>query len=369
MDAVRNTKDPETPADAPNEVLPSGGIRNPVELSVDLVGGLFAVIESDPGVFTSLARRVGIRGLELVELFDIEPDAIVHLNPRGLGPRCGVRVVCEPSQRRSSSKRPEIEHRAVLGAFKRDTEEMSSVMKGLAISSSAFIREAHRSLARHATAAKRASSSKSKQKKEEPVLEASEAYHFIGYVPAYGKVWELDGLKSGLLEVGELVGDSPDAPQKDWKDVVRPAIRSKMRKYGGDAESGDSIRFSLLALVDGLYEKASDAFEFFRHESMKTIFDYRAGSAEAQRTYSADFGARRMARDMESLGMTESELVSAWEKCVREAASARISLEDEVAKAMRNNEFIGYLEKEGLLDTILDGDGGAKKKGKHAKVR
>jgi len=32
----------------------------------------------------------------------------------------------------------------------------------------------------------------------------NEACHFIGYVHAYGKVWELDGLKSGQLEVGEL---------------------------------------------------------------------------------------------------------------------------------------------------------------------
>jgi ubiquitin carboxyl-terminal hydrolase L5 len=35
-----------------------------------------------------------------------------------------------------------------------------------------------------------------------------EAYHFIGYVPFRGKVWELDGLKSGPVEVGELPSGS-----------------------------------------------------------------------------------------------------------------------------------------------------------------
>jgi ubiquitin carboxyl-terminal hydrolase L5 len=50
----------------------------------DLVGGPFAVIESDPGVFTSLTRRLGIHGLELVELYDIEPWAVDHLRPHGL---------------------------------------------------------------------------------------------------------------------------------------------------------------------------------------------------------------------------------------------------------------------------------------------
>lgn len=85
-----------------------------------------------------------------------------------------------------------------------------------------------------------------------------EVYHFIGYVPAYGKVWELDGLKTGPLEVGELAdGEGED---KTWMDVVRPALRRKMQK--------NNIRFSLLALVDGVYERASDELEFRKRERM-----------------------------------------------------------------------------------------------------
>ena len=102
-----------------------------------------------------------------------------------------------------------------------------------------------------------------------------EAYHFIGYVPAYGKVWELDGLKSGPLEVGELPMPLPSAStsQQDhppmsvrWMDVVRPALRMKMEKYGGAAEGGCNIRFSLLAIVDGVYEKASDELQMLKRE-------------------------------------------------------------------------------------------------------
>jgi ubiquitin carboxyl-terminal hydrolase L5 len=77
-------------------------------------------------------------------------------------------------------------------------------------------------------------------------------------------VWELDGLKSGPLEVGEF-SDEADAEKKTWMDVVRPALRMKMQKYGG-AEGGNNIRFCLLALVDGLYEKASDNLEFLKRE-------------------------------------------------------------------------------------------------------
>lgn len=39
---------------------------------------------ANPGVFTSLTRRLGIKGLELIELYDIEPWAVEDLDPHGL---------------------------------------------------------------------------------------------------------------------------------------------------------------------------------------------------------------------------------------------------------------------------------------------
>lgn len=114
---------------------------------------------------------------------------------------------------------------------------------------------------------------------------AEETYHFIGYVPAFGKVWELDGLKSGPLEVGELPihHDQPPQPSSSssssqphpqqpqspagWMSTVRPALRLKMSKYGASpTESSSNIRFSLLAIVDDAYESASDEFEFGKRE-------------------------------------------------------------------------------------------------------
>ncbi|KAJ7080457.1 hypothetical protein C8R44DRAFT_895379 [Mycena epipterygia] len=455
MDSMIDKEPTETDT---NAVSSSEGTQHPI----DLIGAPFTVIESDPGVFTSLARRLGIRGLEVVELYDIEPYAVDELSPRGLifcflwrkdvhRPRDFADPAAErvwfANQLSSDACASlallnivfncglEVEIGAELGMFKSDTEKMTPVMKGLAISSSPFIQEAHRAFARPAdlraalnaiaastldkseqrnepkarTPAKRgrgskvASGSKTraaakpKPKQEETITESAEAYHFIGYVPAYGKVWELDGLKSGPLEVGELAGGKLDAGQKNWMDVVRPAIRSKMRKYGG-AEGGDNIRFSLLAVVDGLYEKASDDLEFLKREKgsierrmksgweslvdgglleqAKVAFDYPVGKPGLGRTYSADFGARRMARDLEILNMPESVLVSAWEQCVKDAGRAHMAVEDEVAKATRENteflkrthdyepflkEIVSCLEKEGLLDGLLDG---GKKTGK-----
>ncbi|KAJ7675671.1 ubiquitin C-terminal hydrolase [Mycena polygramma] len=427
--------------------------------SLDLVGDPFAVIESDPGVFSSLTRKLGIRGLELVELYDIEPWAVDHLNPRGLvfcfmwrrdAHRPGdfddpaadrVWFANQLSDDACASQAilnialncPDIEIGEELTMFKRETESMSPVMKGLAISSSPFIRKAHRSLARpsdlrgalHAiatstlddaakkkkppttkrappkAASKATSSSPAKPKKEEP--DGEEAYHFIGYVPAYGKVWELDGLKSGPLEVGEL-SDASDTEQKSWMDVVRPALRMKMQKYGG-AEGGSNIRFSLMALVDGLYEKASDSLEFLKRERLaiqrrmnpdwestvdgnlleqaQFAFNSPGGSSAPGRTYAPDFGSRRMTRDMEIMEMPQRALVPAWEQCVRDAVKAKVAVEDEVAKATRANtdhikrthdyepflkEFVACLQSEGLLEPLLDVNDDAKTKTKRVKL-
>ena len=111
--------------------------------------------------------------------------------------------------------------------------------------------------------------------------EEEETYHFIGYVPAYGKVWELDGLKSGPLEVGELPeynnSTSSKDPNRGWMDVVRPALRMKMEKYGGSGNDGSNIRFSLLAIVDDLYQKASDELELLKREKISLERKMEAG--------------------------------------------------------------------------------------------
>ncbi|PBK94562.1 cysteine proteinase [Armillaria gallica] len=74
-----------------------------------------------------------------------------------------------------------------------------------------------------------------------------ETYHFISYVPAYGKLWELDGLKSGPLEMGDMMA------MTEWIDVVWPALRTKMRKYGSGGDGGGhDIWFSLPALAGNI---------------------------------------------------------------------------------------------------------------------
>jgi ubiquitin carboxyl-terminal hydrolase L5 len=338
----------------------------------DLIGGPFAVIESDPGVFTTLVRTLGAQGLQVVELYDIEPWASDHLHPiYGL-------VFCFlwrkdndvlPKKKPDGSEDGEddsaklwfanqlsddacasmailnvllnVEEGEVdvgerLREFRNETERMSSPVRRAPISllvgylnpvavdegaggfkcpfhstgtqqsrsvgastpspprllnwdhpRPADIRGATNALAiktledtakaersMKPPPAKRRKLATPKRKK--PVnpdadLNQEEAYHFIGYVPFRGKVWELDGLKSGPVEVGEVPAPSSPsgsgaAVHRNWMDVVRPVLRMKMRKYGGgDVETG-SIRFNLLAIAKDQFCKLSDQLELLKRE-------------------------------------------------------------------------------------------------------
>jgi len=118
---------------------------------------------------------------------------------------------------------------------------------------------------------KLAAAKKKKLTNPDAELNQDEAYHFIGYVPFRGKVWELDGLKSGPVEVGEL--PSPSSPSgsgttvhRSWMDVVQPVLRMKMRKYGGGDDGAGSIRFNLLAIAKDQFCKFSDQLELLKRD-------------------------------------------------------------------------------------------------------
>ncbi|KAH8827162.1 ubiquitin C-terminal hydrolase [Flagelloscypha sp. PMI_526] len=407
--------------------------------TIDLVGAPFSVLER---VFTSLARKLGIKNIEFVELYDIEPWAVDHLNPLALV-FCFVwakdhhkaadfndpmaEKVWFANQLQDDScathailnialNSPDIDVGDALRQFREDTDLMSSTMKGLAISNHPNLRQTHNSFARPAdirgsrtVIANTTFKAEAKRKREEARAgkpppakkpkttstpkktddndddENVETYHFIGYVPSHGKCWEMDGLKSGPLEVGELASSSST---DGWMDVVRPALRMKMKKYGGAAEGGN-IRFSLLAIVRGSFEKASDDFEYLRKEKValeRQLGDDWRSKVESELDvlsndtfesvpkrpfFTAGWAQKRLYRDLEIQRMDQEDALVAWRQCIMNAISVKATMEEEISKAIETNTehakrvhdweplFEAYLRKlhsNGLLNALLDRD-------------
>uniref|UniRef100_A0A8C0ZJH8 Ubiquitin carboxyl-terminal hydrolase n=1 Tax=Cyanistes caeruleus TaxID=156563 RepID=A0A8C0ZJH8_CYACU len=92
-----------------------------------------------------------------------------------------------------------------LSEFKEFSQSFDAAMKGLALSNSEVIRQVHNSFARQQMFEFDAKSSA----KEE------DAFHFVSYVPVNGRLYELDGLREGPIDLGAC-------RQDDWISAVRP---------------------------------------------------------------------------------------------------------------------------------------------------
>lgn len=125
-------------------------------------------------------------------------------------------------------KHPDVKLGKTLSEFKEFCTSFDPLNKGLTLSNAAQIRSVHNSFARQTLF----ELDNKKANKDEDV------FHFVGYIPIDGRLYELDGLKSGPIDLGP-VGDD-----QDWLNVVRPIIGKRMEKY-----SEGEIHFNLMAIV------------------------------------------------------------------------------------------------------------------------
>lgn len=86
---------------------------------------------------------------------------------------------------------------------------------GLAIGNSDVIRSVHNSFARQTVF------------EFDPTIggKKEDQFHFVGYVPIDGRLYEMDGLQKGPIDLG------PIPPDTEWTDVVRPIIEKRMQKF------------------------------------------------------------------------------------------------------------------------------------------
>ena len=242
--------------------------------------GGWCTIESDPGVFTELLETIGVRGIQVEELYALDKPLIQALQPvYGLiflfkyrpteqsfhSSRPGT-LETTPSPKLFFARQviqnacatqallsiilntPNITIGDELSNLKGFTEEFDYVTRGEVLSNSEVIRSAHNSFAPQQAFV---------VEDPEREKETEDVYHFIAYLPIGNKVYELDGLQGGPRVLGELDSkgnmkneqmmeeEEEDEEEKDWLDIVIPVIQKRIAEY-----STTEIRFNLMAVIE-----------------------------------------------------------------------------------------------------------------------
>jgi len=218
--------------------------------------GNWCLIESDPGVFTELIHKFGVTGLQVEELWSLDKDQFADLKPvfglvflfkwtadeepagsvvqdsrldkiffakQVINNACATQAILSVLM---NIEDPAVVLGPTLQDFKEFCGSFDAGMKGLTLSNSDQIRSVHNSFARQTLF----EFDSKKAEKDDDV------FHFVSFVPINGRIYELDGLKAGPVDL---------APAgEDWTDNVRPIIEARMQKY----QQGE-IHFNLMAII------------------------------------------------------------------------------------------------------------------------
>lgn len=136
-----------------------------------------------------------------------------------------------------NSEHEDLKLGSALTSLKEFCQTFEPTMKGLALSNSEVIKEVHNSFARQNMF----------EFDQKLSSKDDDVFHFIAYVPINGRLYELDGLKEGPIDLGKV----PEHQQ--WIEVAKPVIEKRINKY-----SEGEIHFNLMAIVSDkamLYEK------------------------------------------------------------------------------------------------------------------
>lgn len=209
----------------------------------------WSLIESDPGVFTELMQNIGAKDIMCEEVYDLgfenvstaygliflfkwragEPDHgqdsvdNVFFANQVITNACATQAILSILMNADSH----IDIGDTLKNFKNFTKDFPGEMKGIALSNEETIRAVHNSFAKQEM-----------YTIEDNKKDSGDAFHFISYVPIDGRLYELDGLKRGPVDLG------PCAAGDAWLQSARTVLEERIRKY-----QQSEIRFNLMAVV------------------------------------------------------------------------------------------------------------------------
>ncbi|MBN3324475.1 UCHL5 hydrolase, partial [Atractosteus spatula] len=234
--------------------------------------GEWCLMESDPGVFTELIKGFGCKGAQVEEIWSLEPENFEKLKPvhgliflfkwqpgeepagsivqdsrldqiffakQVINNACATQAIISVLLNCTHS---DMHLGETLTEFREFSQSFDAAMKGLALSNSEVIRQVHNGFARQQMFEFDAKSS----------AKDEDAFHFVSYVPVNGRLYELDGLREGPIDLGTC-------NQDDWISAVRPVIEKRIQNVNTKLPvldflfffrySEGEIRFNLMAIV------------------------------------------------------------------------------------------------------------------------
>lgn len=231
-------------------------------------------VESDPAVFSDLLEALGVRGLELTELYDLSTNSLSLLRPVGLlflfkyvgasgasktgvleditspdapwfalqtvNNACGTQALLHILLN-SDAAAHDFDLGDTLRAFKDFTAGLPPRDRGNCLEACDAVREAHNSFARPEPFIN----------DERRAKKSDDVFHFSAFVPsrAGDVAFELDGLARGPVRLPP----SSDG-EAGWVASAAEALRKRIDGY-----TGGELRFTLLAVVRDARFVARDA--------------------------------------------------------------------------------------------------------------
>ncbi|KAK8387375.1 hypothetical protein O3P69_018156 [Scylla paramamosain] len=229
-------------------------------------------LESDPGLFTLLLEDMGVKGVQVEEVYDlqksfegkvygfiflfrwieerrsrrkvventdnyVQDEAVVNnmffaqqMVPNSCATHSLVSVLLNCSA---------LDLGPTLSRLKVHTLGMNPENKGWAIGNTPELANAHNS---HSAPQARRRPDKTPGVPTSSRVSNAETFHFVSYVPVNGRLFELDGLKPSPIDHG------PWQPGEDWTEKFRRVITERLGIATG-GEPYHDIRFNLMAVV------------------------------------------------------------------------------------------------------------------------
>ena len=222
----------------------------------------WTTIESDPGVFTELIHNIGVKGVQVEEVSDMDylsseidpvfgliflfkymhnsgytPNVLSHWDPDLFFAKQVIQNACATQAILGvlMNNTDKIDIGPTLKEFKSFTSDMDPNLKGLAIANSEKIREEHNKFSRPEPFIF------TKEKAED----GDDVFHFVAYVHFKKNIYEIDGLQEGPILIKENV------EEKNWVNEVKPEIINRINLY-----CQNEIKFNLLKVIPSIIDKA-----------------------------------------------------------------------------------------------------------------